>query len=402
MYRIGQEEADEVRRVIESKQLFRVGDPAKGHLQEVVRFESEWAQTIGSEYALCLSGGGTAALLCGLAAMGIGPGDEVIVPAYTWMATATCVLAAGAIPVFADIDETLTIDPEDVAAKITPQTKAVIPVHLVGRPCNMRRLLEVTGPHGIRVMEDCCQADGGSYLGRRLGSWGDAGAFSFNDFKIISAGDGGAFVTSDRTLFERACIYHDSGTAFRPNATEFSEPIFVGHQFRATEVMGAILRMQLQRLDGILGDLRAMKNKFEERLEGRHGLRLTPSNDREGDCGIVAAFQFDSEAEARRFAEAPGVWGTLPIDSGKHVYTNWTPIFEKRIGHHPDVNPFNHPRNQNLRQHYTPDMCSSTLDLLRRNVYLPMDIEASEVAMEERIEACLNAAREMTACAAAV
>lgn len=391
MYRIGAEEADEVRKVIESKQMFRVGDPASGHLQEVVRFEDEWARTIGSDYALCVSGGGTAALLCALAAMEIGPGDEVIVPAYTWMATATCVLAAGAIPVFADIDETLMLDPEDVKAKLTPQTKAVIPVHLVGRPCNLERLIEVTKPHGIRILEDCCQADGGSYRGKRLGTWGDAGAFSFNDFKIITSGEGGALVTNDKRLYERAFIYHDSGAAFRPNAGDLEEPIFVGHQFRATEVMGAILRMQLQRMDGILADLRRVKRTIEDAVDGRNGLTITPSNDRDGDCGVNVAFSFASEEKARAFATAPGVAGSLPIDSGKHVYTNWTPVFEKRVGHHPDVNPFNHPKNQGLRQNYTPDMCAKTLDILKRTVYLLVNPDATEAEVQARIAACLAA-----------
>jgi dTDP-4-amino-4,6-dideoxygalactose transaminase len=391
VYRIGQEEADAVARVIEAKKLFRVGDPQSGHLQQVVTFEKEWADTIGTEHALCVSGGGTAAILCGLAALEIGPGDEVIVPAYTWMATATCVLAAGAIPVFADIDETMTIDPEDVLAKITPQTKAIIPVHLVGRPCNMQRLIEIAQQHDIKILEDCCQADGGSYLGRRVGSWGDIGAFSFNEFKIISCGDGGALVTNDNRLYERASIYHDSGTAFRPNVTEIEEPIFIGHQFRATEIMGAILRVQLERLDGILADLRAGRHKYIEALDGKYGLKVAPSNDTEGDCGIAVAFQFDTEEEARAFATAPGVEGSLPIDSGKHIYTNWTPIFEKRIGHHPDVNPFNHPKNLGLRQNYTADMCQRTLDLLARTVYLSIDPNAPEGFDEGRIAACIQA-----------
>ena len=391
MYRIGNEEADEVRKVIDNKQMFRVGDPAGGHLQEVVRFEQEWAQTIGTEYSLLLSGGGTAGLLCGLAAMEIGPGDEVIVPAYTWMATATCVLAAGAIPVFADIDETLMLDPKDVAAKISPQTKAVMPVHLVGRPCDLESLLAVAKEHDLKVLEDCCQADGGSYRGRRLGSWGDAGAFSFNDYKIISSGDGGAFVTDDKRLFERAFIYHDSGAAFRPNAGELEEPIFVGHQFRATEIMGAILRMQLQRLDGILHDLRAIQKRIENALDGNNNLKITPSNDPEGDCGVLVALSFEDEDRARAFAAAPGVGGSLPIDSGKHVYTNWTPIFEKRIGHHPAANPFNHPANQNLRTNYTPEMCARTLDILRRTVYLHVNPDATQEEVDARIEACLAA-----------
>jgi dTDP-4-amino-4,6-dideoxygalactose transaminase len=395
MYRIGEEEVEEVRKVLLSGHLFRVGEGVEGHLHEVDRFEREWAQLIGTKYALCMNGGGTGALICGLVGMGIGPGDEVIVPGYTWMATATSVLAVGAIPVIAEVDETLALDPEDVRRKVTPNTRAIIPVHMVGRPADMRALLNVAHEHGLMVLEDCCQADGGSYGGKRLGSRGDAGAFSFNYFKIISCGEGGALTTNDRTLYERALVFHDGGAAFRPYAKDLGIPVFVGIQLRATEVMGAILRVQLHRLDGILSDLRRIRKRFEEDLADVPGLRFAPSNDPEGDCGVVVAFQFDSEAEARGFARQVGGW--LPIDSGKHVYSNWEPLLTKRVMHHPDMNPFNHPRNHGLRADYTPDMCPRTLDILKRTVFLSLHPDWSEEEVSHRIEVCRKAVKEATA-----
>lgn len=394
MYRIGEKEAEEVRKVLLSGHLFRVGEGVEGHLHEVDRFEREWAQLIGTEYALCMVGGGTAALICGLVGMGIGPGDEVIVPGYTWMATATSVLAVGAIPVIAEVDETLSLDPEDVRRKVTPNTRAVIPVHMVGRPANMDALLDVAREHGLMVLEDCCQADGGNYKNRRLGSWGNAGAFSFNYFKIISCGEGGALTTNDRTLYERALVFHDGGAAFRPYAKDLGIPIFVGIQLRADEVMGAILRVQLRRLDGILSDLRRIRKRFEQELSDA-GLRIAPTNDPEGDCGVVVAFQFDSEAEARGFASKTGGW--LPIDSGKHVYSNWEPLLAKRIMHHPDLNPFNHPRNQGLRSEYTPDMCPRTLDILKRTVFISNNPDWSEEEVTQRIRSCRDAMKEAVA-----
>ncbi|MCS6950803.1 MAG: DegT/DnrJ/EryC1/StrS family aminotransferase, partial [bacterium] len=304
----------------------------------------------------------------------------------------TSVLAVGAIPVIAEVDETLALDPEDVRRKITPHTRAIIPVHMVGRPANLHALLEVAREHDLLVLEDCCQADGGSYRGKRLGSWGHAGAFSFNYFKIISCGEGGALTTDDRTLYERALVFHDGGASFRPYAKELSVPIFVGLQLRADEVMGAILRVQLRRLDGILSDLRRIRRRFEQELADVPGLRIAPNNDPEGDCGVVVAFQFDSEGEARAFAHEVGGW--LPIDSGKHVYSNWEPLLHHRIWHHPDMNPFQHPRNQGLRTHYTPDMCPRTLDLLRRTVFLSLHPDWSEEEVSGRIEACRRAAKE--------
>ncbi len=395
MYRIGDEEVEELRRVIASKNLFRLGDPAKGHQQEVARFEREWADLIGVEYALCLSGGGTAALVCGLAALGVGPGDEVIVPAYTWMATATAALSVGAIPVIAEVDETLALDPDDVERKLSPHTRAIIPVHMVGRPANLERLGEITRRHGLWLVEDASQMDGGSYKGRRVGSWGDVGAFSFNDFKIISCGEGGAFVTHDRTLYDRARIYHDSLTTFPTFATDLSVETFVGGQYRASEIMGAILRVQLQRLPGLLSDLRRIRKRFEEELCGAPNLRIAPNNDSDGDCGVVVALQFDTEAQARAFARAPGVHGGLPIDTNRHVYSNWGPVLEKRIGHHPDMNPYNHPKNQGLQTDYSPDMCPRTLDILARTVYVKPDPDWDESEVITRIEACRKAAQAL-------
>lgn len=394
MYRIGQQEVDEVTKVIMAKQLFRVGDPAAGHLQEVVKFEQEWAELVGTKYALLMAGGGTAALTCGLAGLGIGPGDEVIVPAYTWLATATVVLTVGAIPVLAEVDASLALDPDDFERKIGPNTKAVIPVHMAGRPANLERIIAIARKHGVKVLEDSCQMDGGSYHGKRTGSWGDAGAFSLNFFKIISAGgEGGVLVTNDRQVYETAFVYHDSGAAFRPTAGDLQIPIFVAQQYRADEVMGAIARVQLQRLDGILADLRRVRRTISEAVAGQPGLRIAPSNDPDGDCGVTVAFQFDSERQARAFNTAPQVGGYVGIDHGKHVYTQWQPLREKRIMHHPDMNPFNFPKNQGLRMDYSDTACPRTLEWLRRTVFCGINPDWTPAEVNAKIAALLAAGK---------
>ncbi|MDD2502743.1 MAG: aminotransferase class I/II-fold pyridoxal phosphate-dependent enzyme, partial [Clostridia bacterium] len=210
MYRMGQEEVDAVARVVKSGELFRIA--SKNH--EVDNFEKELAEKVGVEYALFLTGG-TTALLTGLMGLGVGPGDEVIVPAYTFMASAMAVIAVGAIPVIAECDETLGLDPDDIERKISPHTKAIIPVHMLGLPCDMDRIMDVANRHGLKVMEDSCQAVGGSYKGKRLGTIGHAGAYSFNYYKVISCGEGGALLTNDRNVFEVAVYQHDGGSAFR-------------------------------------------------------------------------------------------------------------------------------------------------------------------------------------------
>ena len=200
MYRIGQEEINAVKKVIESGQLFKIND---GPLQECMNFEQELREKTGAAYALYMTCG-KAALISALIGMGIGPGDEVIVPGYTYIATAMAVLAVGAIPVICECDETLTIDVADCEKKISPHTKAIIPVHIQSFPCDMGPLMALAKKHGIKILEDACQSNGGTYHGKRLGTIGDAGTFSFNFFKIISAGERRAFDKRPHHLRARA------------------------------------------------------------------------------------------------------------------------------------------------------------------------------------------------------
>ena len=390
MYRIGQEEIDAVAEVIRSEQLSRHGDREHGCLREVDRFEEEWAGKIGTRYALLMCGGGTAALICALAGLGVGPGDEVVVPGYTWLATASSVLAVGAIPVLAEVDETLALDPADVERKIGPNTRAMIPVHMAGRPADMTSLMEVGHRRGLKVVEDSCQMVGGSYKGKRTGSWGDVGAFSLNWQKIITTGEGGVLVTDDPEVYERAYVFHDTGSPFRIRESELRVPVFAAQQYRADEIMGAVARVQMGRLDGILADLRRIRKRFEAELADAKGLRIAPNNDPEGDCGVVVAFQFDTEAKARAFGQ-----GGLPIDSGKHVYTNWEVLARKSAMHHPEMNPFTFPANRGLRTDYGEDACPRTLDLLRRTVFCGVNPDWTEEDVQRGIAACRAAVRNL-------
>jgi hypothetical protein len=264
----------------------------------------------------------------------------------------------------------------------------VMPVHMIGRPADMGRITEIARRRGILVLEDACQADGGSYKGKRLGSWGNAGAFSFNYYKIISAGEGGAVVSDDRKVYERALIHHDSGIAFRFSAKELSSPVFLGQQYRMSEIIGAVLRMQVRRLDGILSDLRKARRRLLEGLSGVPGAVPLRDNDPEGDCGQTLGFRFDSERKARAFAGAEGVHGSLPIDSDKHVYSNWTPILEKRGAHHPALDPFRLPQNRKLRTDYSADMCPRTLEHLKRTVFLSINPDWTDEETAARITVC--------------
>lgn len=383
VYRIGNEEAEAVRRVIDSKQLFKVN----GGLHEAQKAEEELCATFASPHAILMTSG-HAALVSALVAMGIGPGDQVIVPAYTYIATAMAVVAAGAIPVICEVDDTLTMDPDDMEARITPATRAVIPVHIQGFPCQMDKIMAIARRHGLLVLEDACQADGGSFGGRRLGTIGDAGALSFNFYKVITCGEGGALLTGSREIFERALIYHDSSAiAFFGNQMQgFSATPFCGNEYRTNEIPAAILRVQLSRLDGILADLRSRRAAI---LSGiGDAATPAPSHDGAGDCATTLALRFETAEHADRVARAIG--GICPINTDKHVYCNWGPILERRGALHPAMDPFRMEANRGIVPDYRRDMCPRTLDLLARTVYLSLTPDMSDAecaAIAARIRA---------------
>ena len=388
MFRMGKEEAEAASRIIMSKSLFRIGS----EYNEVENFERELKEKVGVRHCITVANG-TGALAAALAALGVGPGDEVIVPAYTFIATPVAVLSVGAIPVVADINETLTLDMDDVERKLSEHTKAVIPVHIGGFPCDMDKLTDLAKKHGFFIVEDACQADGGSYKGRRLGGIGDCGAFSFNYYKIIAAGEGGAMVTNDLKTYERAIIYTDCGANFWPYKQPITEPFFSGTTMRVSEVTGAILRVQLRRLDGILADLRRVKKTIMDAVSDIPGIKCNPSNDIEGDCGLILPFLFDNITTAEKFERLTGTG--RPINTDKHVYINWAPMIEKRGAHVDAMNPYLNGLNKGLQMDIQKDSCPVTLDILSRTVYFYMNCDWDESEINARVETVRNAAKQL-------
>ena len=386
MYRIGQEEIDAVARVIETRALFKIN--SKG--QDAMYAEEEMKEKFGTKHALLMTSG-HAALTSALVGMGIGPGDEVIVPAYTYISSAMAVVATGAMPVIVEVDDTLTLSPKAFEAAITQNTKAVIPVHIKGFPCRMDKICEIAKKNGIKVLEDACQADGGSFGGKRLGTIGDAGALSFNYFKIITAGEGGALLTDDKALFERALIYHDSGAVayFGDQLSGVETELFCGNEYRTNGISAAILREQIKKMDEILRDLRNNKKYIMDALCGV--CEFVPSNDIDGDCGTTVAIRFDSAEKAAEFSVAEGIGGIIPINTGKHVYKNWTAIMNKRGALHPLMDPFKMKANRDIVPDYREDMCPYTLDLLSRVVYISVDPDWTKEMMNEKIAAVKKA-----------
>ncbi|NLF03183.1 MAG: DegT/DnrJ/EryC1/StrS family aminotransferase, partial [Anaerolineales bacterium] len=300
---IDTEEEQAVLEVLRAKRLFRYYGAVEGP-SKADQLEQAFAAHMGTRYALAVTSG-TAALVCGLAGIGVGPGDEVIVPAYTWIASPLAVMAVGAVPVVAEVDETLTLDPADVEDKITPHTRAIIPVHMRGFPCQMDALMDVARRHGLRVVEDAAQADGASYGGRRLGSIGDVGCFSLQFNKIITAGEGGMVTTNDDEVWKRAVMYHDVAGGLRHGWSH--DEVLAATNYRMPELLAAVALVQLGRLDGLLSAMRERKRMVQAGVAdvaARKGVGLHQSGDPQGDASVAMVLFLDSAERAARVAEA--------------------------------------------------------------------------------------------------
>lgn len=240
-------------------------------------FNAEFAQYHGARHGIFMANG-TVTLQCALGALGVGPGDEVIMPALTWPATAMAALYVGATPVFVDIEPTtLCLDPQAFEAAITPRTRAVIPVHLYGGSADLEQILAIAGKHGIAVVEDCAHAQGGKWNGRGLGSWGAVGSFSFQQSKTMASGEGGICLTNDDELAERIYrmkhIGYNLGTA-QGKAAAGPPPGLQCHNFRATDFQAVILRSQLEQLEERIAIYNHNATSLESRLNALPGVRV--------------------------------------------------------------------------------------------------------------------------------
>lgn len=326
-YLFGDEERKELLDVMESGYLFRYGaEDNPAYKRKVDTFEKEFAEYTGAKYCVAVSSG-TGALLACLAALGIGPGDEVIVPGYTFIASISSIILSRAIPVLAEIDESLTIDPEDIKRKITKRTKAILPVHMLGNPCDMDKIMEIARENNLFVIEDCCQAAGATYKGKKVGTMGHISAFSLNVFKTISAGDGGAVITNDSDLYERAFGFHDQG--HKPNrlGVEVGNRI-VGMNLRMNELTGAVALAQLRKIKMIMEILHDKKDKLKKLIELIPGIGFRTLNDEAGECATLLTLLFRDKSTADSFGEKIG--SKTISHSGWHVYNNMEQILEKK------------------------------------------------------------------------
>ncbi len=331
-YWYGKEEIDAVMEVINAGYLFRYGsetDPK--FLHKVATLEKEFAKYCGTKYALATSSG-TASLVSSIMASGIQPGDEVIVPAYTFVASYSALIFSGAVPVLAEIDDSLTLDPNDIEKRITPKTKAIMPVHMLGNPSKMDEIMAIAKKHNLLVIEDACQAAGASYKGKKVGTIGNIGAFSLNIFKTINTGDGGLVVTNDEDLYTKAFGVHDQGHRPSRLGVEVGARSILGLNFRVNELTAAVGLAQLGKLDKIVTTLREKRAKLKGLISGAKGFKYRTLNDPDGDCATLCTVIFDTKEEAARVSKA---LGSKTVDqSGWHVYANMEHVLNhlKKVG----------------------------------------------------------------------
>jgi dTDP-4-amino-4,6-dideoxygalactose transaminase len=314
---------------------------------------------------------GTTALLVALSGLGVGPGDEVIVPGYTFIASMSSIIYARAIPILAEVDRTLDLDPQDVEAKITPRTKAIMVVHMLGNPARLDELKAIADKHGLLLIEDCAQAFGASYKGRPVGTIGHAGTYSFNVFKTITAGDGGMVATGDETAYRRFFGFHDQGHAPLRMGVEVGRRPFVGLDFRMTELSAAVLLAQLKKLDAILAQLRANKRRFKAAISDLQGLEFRELPDPDGELGTLLSVFLPTETIARRVAKELGT--RVVADSGWHVYANMEQILEKRTITVEGC-PFTCPYYKGPEPKYWKGMLPKTDDLLARAINISIGV----------------------------
>jgi len=323
----GEEERREVQDVLDTGVLFRYGFDAvrKGHFK-ALGFEKELAKCLGAGYShLCSSG--TAALSVALAACGIGAGDEVIVPPFTFIATIEAVLNAGAVPIFSEIDETLCLDPGAIEKVVTPRTKAVLPVHMCGAMARIDRISHFCEQKGLVLIEDTCQAIGGSLDGKALGTFGHAGCFSFDYVKTITCGEGGAVITDSSDIYERVHAYADHGHDHVGSDRGLEGHPILGLNFRISELNAAVGLAQLKKLDAILATQRKNKRMIKEGLTGIPAIVFRDLPDEAGDSATFLSFFLPEEKRAREVANhlaRAGVDGCFYwYDNNWHYIRQW-------------------------------------------------------------------------------
>jgi 8-amino-3,8-dideoxy-alpha-D-manno-octulosonate transaminase len=378
---IGKEEKDAVSEVIERGVLFRYGfNEKRKNIFRVQEFEAKFNQYMGCKYSLGVASG-SAALRVALAALGLKRGDEVITQSFTFVATIEAVLEAGGIPVLTEVDKSLNMDPRDLENKITDKTRVIIPVHMLGVPARMDEIMAITRKENIPVLEDSCQACGSSYRGKKTGTIGALGTYSFDYVKTLTTGEGGMVATQDKKLYDLASYYHDHGHEHNPELPRGEDSHSrTGFNYRMNEIQGAIGMVQLDRLDFVLGEQRKHKNQIKKGIASIAGIEFRDQPDPAGDGGDTLAFFLRDATTAKAFnaflAKEKIDTKILPSAMNWHFVGNWNHIIK-----------FCPP--------YRTDAWPQSETLLKRAIALPISVRMGEEQISKIIEGVHRAAKEV-------
>ncbi len=344
--------------------------------REVSSFESEMARFLGVRHALGVSSG-TGALHTALAALGIGPGDEVIVPAYLWVSILAAVINNGAIPVLADIDDTFCLNPAAAERQITPRTKGIVLAHMSGAPGDAAAIRRIADERGLFLLEDCAQCAGGSIGGRRAGSFGDMAIFSFQLNKNMTAGEGGCVAANDPQLYRKAVAFHDLGyPRDEQGRLVLDEPdlCFWGRGYRLDELRAAVLRVQLGKLPGTICAMRRSKYRIRQALEEFNRVKLRRILDPEGDTGCFLITTYPDAETARRVSAALRAEGIVPAAQGVSniVMTGWGLhlYYNNRSLVRRSGPAFRLAENRGLARDYSKGACPAADSLFERSILL--------------------------------
>jgi len=300
----GDEERKEVNDVLETGILMRYGfdGPRKG-IWKSKELEAAICKTFGTGYAQ-LTSSGTAALTTAMASLGIGAGDEVIMPAFTFVASFEAVLSMGAVPVLVDIDETLTLNPNAVKAAITSKTKCIMPVHMCGSMADLDALKAICDEHHLILLEDACQSIGGTYKGKHLGTIGHAGTFSFDFVKMITCGEGGVVMTNDQSVYTKCDAFTDHGHDHLGVDRGADLHPFLGYNFRISELHAAVGLAQIRKLDTFLSIQRRNNQILRSYLEQVPGISFRVVPDPSGDSASFLSWFLPSQEKMEKAIEA--------------------------------------------------------------------------------------------------
>lgn len=368
---LSRQEEEAVADVVRKGALFRYyGPQSPTHVDQLEEYARSFYNV---RYALAVNSG-TGALFTAISALGIGPGDEVIVPAFMWVATVTAVVQNNAIPVLCEVDDSLNMDPGDLEKKITERTKLIAVVHMAGSPCDMEAIMRVANKHNVPVLEDCAQCNGGSFKGQKVGTFGKVGIYSLQINKNVTAGEGGLLITDDEFLYARLVAAHDLGVPWKQGSPDEKGQVhFWGQGRRMGELAGAVANVQLRKLPQVIEQMKASKQHIKDVIAETDDTLFRRLNDPEGDTGPFLILTFEDESRAVNVTQRltdNGVENVFHLSEyGLHIYHNIRSLVGK-VPLSPAGNPWSLPQNAESVYEYSKGACPISDDLFERSVII--------------------------------